>query len=113
MIKIFHNNRCMKSRLGIKFLEENELNFEIINYLNNPLSLEEIKIIVKKLKIKPIELVRKNETIWKSNYKNKELSDEEIVIAMFNYPKLIERPIIINGDKAVIGRPAEKILDII
>ena len=113
MIKIFHNNRCMKSRLGIKFLEENELNFEIINYLNNPLSLEEIKIIVKKLKIKPIELVRKNETIWKSNYKNKELSDEEIVIAMFNYPKLIERPIIINGDKAVIGKPAEKILDII
>jgi len=113
MIKIFHNNRCMKSRLGIKFLEENELNFEIINYLNNPLSLEEIKIMVKKLKIKPIELVRKNETIWKSNYKNKELSDEEIVIAMFNYPKLIERPIIINGDKAVIGRPAEKILDII
>ena len=103
----------MKSRLGIKFLEENELNFEIINYLDNPLSLEEIKIIVKKLKIKPIELVRKNETIWKSNYKNKELSDEEIVIAMFNYPKLIERPIIINGDKAVIGRPAEKILDII
>ena len=113
MIKIFHNNRCMKSRLGIKFLEENELNFEIINYLNNPLSLEEIKLIVKKLKIKPIELIRKNETIWKSNYKNKELSDEEIVTAMFNYPKLIERPIIINGDKAVIGRPTEKILDII
>ena len=113
MIKIFHNNRCMKSRLGIKFLEENELNFEIINYLDNPLSLEEIKIIVKKLKIKPIELVRKNETIWKSNYKKKELSDGEIVTAMFNYPKLIERPIIINGDKAVIGRPAEKILDII
>ena len=113
MIKIFHNNRCMKSRLGIKFLEENELNFEIINYLDNPLSLEEIKIIVKKLKIKPIELVRKNETIWKSNYKNKELSDEEIVTAMVNYPKLIERPIVINGDKAIIGRPAEKILDII
>ena len=113
MIKIFHNNRCMKSRLGIKFLEENELNFEIINYLNNPLSLEEIKLIVKKLKIKPIELVRKNETIWKSNYKKKELSDGEIITAMFNYPKLIERPIIINGDKAVIGRPAEKILDII
>ena len=103
----------MKSRLGIKFLEENELNFEIINYLNNPLSLEEIKLIVKKLKIKPIELVRKNETIWKSNYKKKELSDGEIITAMFNYPKLIERPIIINGDKAVIGRPAEKILDII
>ena len=103
----------MKSRLGIKFLEENELNFEIINYLDNPLSLEEIKIIVKKLKIKPIELIRKNETIWKSNYKNKELSDEEIVTAMVNYPKLIERPIVINGDKAIIGRPAEKILDII
>tara|TARA_B100001059_G_scaffold53784_1_gene48176 strand:+ start:571 stop:912 length:342 start_codon:yes stop_codon:yes gene_type:complete len=113
MIKIYHNNRCKKSRLGIKFLEENELNYEIINYLNNPLSLEEIKFIVKKLKIKPIELIRKNETIWKSNYKNKELSDEEIVTAMVNYPKLIERPIVINGDKAIIGRPAEKILDII
>ena len=95
MIKIYHNNRCQKSRLGVKFLEKNKLDFEIINYLDDPLSMDEIKFLIKKLKIKPIELIRKNELIWKTNYKNKKLSDEEIIMAMVDNPKLIERPIIV------------------
>ena len=113
MIKIYHNNRCQKSRLGVKFLEKNKLDFEIINYLNDPLSMDEIKFLLKKLKIKPIELIRKNELIWKTNYKNKKLSDEEIVMAMVDNPILIERPIIVNGDKAIIGRPTEKISEVV
>jgi arsenate reductase len=113
MIKIYHNNRCQKSRLGVKFLEKNKLDFEIINYLDDPLSMDEIKFLIKKLKIKPIELIRKNELIWKTNYKNKKLSDEEIVMAMVDNPKLIERPIIVNGDKAIIGRPTEKITEVV
>jgi len=113
MIKIYHNSRCQKSRLGVKFLEKNKLDFEIINYINDPLNMDEIKFLLKKLKIKPIELIRKNELIWKTNYKNKKLSDEEIIIAMVDNPKLIERPIIVNGDKAVIGRPTEKISEVV
>ena len=113
MIKIYHNNRCQKSRLGVKFLEKNKLDFEIINYLDDPLSMDEIKFLIKKLKIKPIELIRKNELIWKTNYKNKKLSDEEIVMAMVDNPILIERPIIVNGDKAIIGRPTEKISEVV
>lgn len=113
MIKIYHNNRCQKSRLGVKFLEKNKLDFEIINYLNDPLSMDEIKFLLKKLKIKPIDLIRKNELIWKTNYKNKKLSDEEIVMAMVDNPILIERPIIVNGDKAIIGRPTEKISEVV
>jgi arsenate reductase len=113
MIKIYHNNRCQKSRLGVKFLEKNKLDFEIINYLNDPLSMDEIKFLLKKLKIKPVDLIRKNELIWKTNYKNKKLSDEEIVMAMVDNPILIERPIIVNGDKAIIGRPTEKISEVV
>ena len=113
MIKIYHNSRCQKSRLGVKFLEKNKLDFEIINYINDPLSMDEIKFLLKKLKIKPIELIRKNELLWKTNYKNKKLSDEEIVMAMVDNPILIERPIIVNGDKAIIGRPTEKISEVV
>jgi arsenate reductase (glutaredoxin) len=113
MIKIYHNNRCSKSRCGLEVLEKSGKAFEIVKYLENVPSKKELTDIIKLLKIKPIDLVRKNEAIWKSDFKGKELSDAEIISAMIENPKLIERPIIINGSKAVIGRPAEKILEII
>ncbi|WP_298555553.1 arsenate reductase (glutaredoxin) [uncultured Algibacter sp.] len=113
MIKIYHNNRCSKSRCGLEILEKSGKNFEVVKYLDNTLSVKELKDIIKLLGINPIKLVRKNEAIWKENYKNKDLSDTEIIKAMVENPKLIERPIIINGNKAVIGRPPELILDII
>ncbi|MEP5338663.1 MAG: arsenate reductase (glutaredoxin) [Algibacter sp.] len=113
MIKIFHNNRCSKSRCGIEVLENSGKPYEIVKYLENTPSFDELKDIISILNIKPIGLVRKNEAIWKSDYKGKELSDTDIINAMIENPKLIERPIIINGNKAVIGRPPELILDII
>ncbi len=108
-MKIFHNSRCSKSRCGLQILEDSGQNFEIIDYLKNPLSEKEIKEILTKLGFTPIQLVRKNEAIWKDNYKNKTLTDNDIIKAMATHPKLIERPIVIKGNKAVIGRPSENI----
>ena len=113
MIKIYHNNRCSKSRYGVQALEESGKQFEVVKYLEDVPSKAELKHIIKLLGITPIELVRKNEAIWKENFKGKILSDDAIIEAMVANPKLIERPIVINGDKAVIGRPTEKILEII
>jgi len=113
MIKIYHNNRCSKSRCGVELLEKSGKEYEIVKYLENTPTTGELKDIISLLGISPIELVRKNETIWKENFKGKELTDEEVIKAMIENPKLIERPIVINGNKAVIGRPTESILDII
>lgn len=113
MIKIYHNNRCSKSRCGLELLENSGKEYEIVKYLETPPTSEELKHIIKLLGITPIELVRKNEAIWKENFKGKELSDSDVISAMATYPKLIERPIVISGNKAVIGRPPERILDII
>lgn len=113
MITIYHNPRCSKSREGLALLEQSGKKFEVIKYLEDLISEKELKTIISKLGIEPMDLIRKNEAIWKSDYKGKELSDEQIIKAMINNPKLIERPIIVNGNKAVIGRPKELILDIV
>ncbi|WP_417291104.1 arsenate reductase (glutaredoxin) [Corallibacter sp.] len=113
MIHIYHNPRCSKSRQGLEILENSGKEFEIIKYLDNVPSEEELKRLITLLDIKPIELVRKNEAIWKSDYKGKDLSDREIISAMIKNPKLIERPIVTNNSKAVIGRPPETIKNII
>ena len=113
MIEIYHNPRCSKSRQGLSILEESGKEFEIIKYLEEDLTSVELQDVIIKLGIEPIDLIRKNEAIWKSEFKGKSLSDNEIIAAMVNHPKLIERPIVINGDKAVIGRPPEAIKDII
>ncbi|SFS31338.1 arsenate reductase (glutaredoxin) [Lutibacter maritimus] len=112
-MKIYHNPRCSKSREGLAILEASKMKFETIQYLDNPLTKEELTEIIKLLGIKPIDLIRKNEAIWKENYKGKTLSDLEIINAMVENPKLIERPIVINNDKAVIGRPPEIIKSIL
>ena len=113
MIQILHNPRCRKSREGLSVLEESGKEFEVIKYLEDKLTNEQLIEIIGKLGIEPIELVRKNEAIWKTDYKSKELSDAQIISAMVENPKLIERPIIIKEHKAVIGRPAEHINNII
>jgi arsenate reductase len=113
MITIYHNPRCSKSRQGLSILENSGKAFEIVKYLDDPLTTNQLETIISYLGIKPIELVRKNEAIWKSNYKGKELSNNELVEAMIKHPKLIERPIVVNNNKAVVGRPPESILNIL
>jgi len=112
-MKIYHNPRCRKSREGLQLLENSHQNFKIIDYLNNPPTEKELHEILKMLGFKPIQLVRKNESIWKENYKNRELTNDEIIKAMCDHPKLIERPIVIKGNKAVLGRPPENIEELL
>ncbi|MGB0838222.1 MAG: arsenate reductase (glutaredoxin) [Flavobacteriaceae bacterium] len=113
MIEIYHNPRCTKSRQALALLEEKRIEPEIVKYLDKGLTVSELKGLLSKLNYSPIQLIRKNEAIWKSEYKGKELSDSDIIQAMVDHPKLMERPIIINGDKAVIGRPTEKTLEVL
>ena len=113
MIKIYHNPRCAKSREGLEILKNSGKDFTIVKYVDDLLSEEELRDILQKLNLTPIELVRKNEKIWKEDFKGKLLSDTEIIQAMVKNPKLIERPIVISKNKAVIGRPSEKIAEII
>jgi len=113
MITIYHNNRCSKSRSALKLLDDSGKPYEVINYLEAIPSAKELTKIIELLKIKPIEMVRKNEAIWKENFKNKDFSDKELINIMVKHPKLIERPIVINGNKAIIGRPPEQVFDIL
>lgn len=113
MITIYHNPRCSKSREGLQLLELQGKPFTTVKYLNETLTKKELTGIIKKLEITPIELVRTKEKVWTENYKGKQLSDDEVIEAMIEHPNLIERPIVVNGDKAVIARPAEKIKDIL
>lgn len=113
MIRIYHNPRCRKSREGLQILKDSGKDFEIIKYLDDPISESELRKIINLLEIEPIELVRKNEAIWKSDYKQKDLSNNDIVLAMIENPKLIERPIVINNKKGVIGSPPSRITEII
>tara|TARA_R110000868_G_scaffold330511_1_gene591468 strand:- start:35 stop:376 length:342 start_codon:yes stop_codon:yes gene_type:complete len=105
MIKIYHNPRCQKSREALSLLQKSEKEFKIIEYLKDTPTKKELDDILKLLHIPAEKLVRKNESIWKENFKDKNLTEDAILEALVKYPKLIERPIIINGNKAVIGRP--------
>ena len=108
-MKILHNPRCRKSREGLKILEDSGQDFTIVEYLKEPLTEEQLSEVLSKLGMSAMDLVRKNEKEWKENFKGREMSEEEVVAAMVAHPKLIERPIVISGDRAVVGRPPENI----
>ena len=90
-------------------MEKSGKEFEVVKYLDDVPSKEELKTLIEYLGISPIDLVRKTEAIWKEQFKGKSLTDDEVITAMAENPKLIERPIVVNGKKAVVGRPAENI----
>jgi arsenate reductase len=110
-MKIYHNNRCSKSRQCLALIPQDGV--EIIDYINNPLTKAELSDLIKKIGITSMELVRKGEAIWKENYKGKDLSDSQIIDAMVANPKLIERPIVETDDSAVVCRPPELVLEMI
>ena len=113
MIQIYHNQRCGKSRNCLLYLEESNKEFEIINYLNTPPTFAELTLLLKKLDFSPIELVRQKEKIWIENYKGKTLSDNQIIQAMVENPILIERPILVKDNQAIIGRDLDKVMPFI
>jgi arsenate reductase len=108
-----HNPRCRKSRETLQILKDKNIDFEEILYLENTPSKIEMKNILALLGKSPQEIIRKGESIFKENFKGKVLSDDEWLDVLVQYPKLIERPIVYNKDKAVIGRPPENVLEIL
>ena len=108
MIKIYHNNQCSKSRQCLTLLHNNTEQVQVIDYLNNPPTEAEIEELLQLLDIAPLDLIRKNEPIWKE-FSGKKMSDKELVKLLATYPKLIERPIVIMDNKAIIARPPELI----
>lgn len=112
-MKIYHNPRCSKSRQTLALLQENGVEPEVVLYLENIPTANELKDLLRKLDITPIQLIRKWEKDWKENFKGKELSDEQLITAMIAYPKLIERPIVVKDTKAVLGRPPENALELL
>ncbi len=114
MISIYHNPRCSKSRQTLALLQERGIEPEIVLYLDTPPDERTLKSLLQKLGITARQLLRKGEDAFKeNNLADKDLSDDQLISAMVAHPKLIERPIVVNGDKAALGRPPEQVLDIL
>lgn len=112
-IQVYHNVRCSKSRGVCELLDKKKIKTEIIEYLKTPPTQNDIKALLKKLNIKAPELVRTNEPVFEQKYKGKTLTEAQWIKAMAEYPILIQRPVLVKGDKAIIGRPEEKVLEFI
>ena len=111
---IYHNPRCSKSRLTLELLKEKGINPDIVLYLETPPSEKQLESILKKLNLKPRDLLRKGEAEFKEqNLSDQSKSEQDLIRAMIEFPKLIERPIVIYGERAIIGRPPENVLEII
>ncbi len=113
-VQILHNPRCSKSRATLQILEENGVEPEIILYQDAPPSVEQLKSILRKLNMRPRELMRKGQSEYREmGLDNEQLNDEELIAAMLKAPILIERPIVLANGKASIGRPPESVLEIL
>ena len=112
-LTIYHNPKCSKSRETLELLESRGLAPRIVKYLETPPSADELAAIVARLGIAPEALVRKGEDIYRSKYAGRSLSDAEWIAAMVEHPILIERPIVVAGARAVIGRPPANVLTLI
>ena len=109
MYTVLHNSRCGKSREAIKFLEEEKIEFQVREYLKDELSFDELKTIIAELNVKPMEIVRTTESIWKEQFKGNDYTDDELIQLMVDHPKLIQRPLVLKDGAGVIGRPLENI----
>src|SRR5690554_3479565 len=109
---IFHNTRCSKSRETLGFLEDQQCEIEVVDYLKG-ISEEKLREVIGLIGIQPEELVRKKEAVFKENYSDKTFTYDEWIQLMVKHPVLIERPIVIQNGKAVIGRPVQKVIELV
>ena len=113
-ITIYHNPKCSKSRKTLKLLEEKVIDIDVIEYLKDPPTIKNIKLILSLLEISPRDLMRKKEAEYKElSLNNSDLNDEDLIEFMVNHPILIERPIVLANGKAALGRPPENVLNIL
>ena len=108
-MKIYHNPRCAKSRAGLKYLEEKGFEIEVKKYMTDGISEKELREILEKTGKKPFELVRTQEKSYREKYQGKEFSDDQWIKIMEENPHLLQRPLVINGNKAVLANPPEEI----
>ncbi len=113
MLKIYHNPRCSKSRAGLSYLTENNIEFEIIDYLKVGISADIVKEFTSKMKVPAIDLVRKQEDYYKKELKGKDFTDDQLFSIIAENPKLLQRPIIVIDEKAVFAQPPEKVKEIL
>lgn len=113
VLRIFHNPRCSKSRAACALLQERGVRLEIVDYLETPPTRDELKALVARLGVTPEALVRRGESVFKEKYSGRTLSDDDWLDALVADPILIERPIVVAGGRAVIGRPPEKVLELL
>lgn len=111
-MKIYHNPRCSKSRQTLSLIKDAGRDVEIIEYLNAVPTTEELKELLQKLGLKAEQIVRRGEAIYKELYKGKVMTESQWIEAMIAYPKLMERPIVVQGNKAVLGRPPENVIEL-
>lgn len=112
-LRVYHNARCSKSRSACQLLEERGIAFEVVEYLKTPPSRDELAAVLAKLGMTAEALVRKGEDIYKAEFKGCSLTEAEWLDALVAHPVLIERPIVVCGERAVIGRPPEKVLELL
>lgn len=110
---IYHNPRCRKSRETLQLIQDAGIEPEVVEYLKTPPGKKELRDLISMLGIKPEQLIRKQEKEFKENYKGKVLSDSEWIDAMVEHPKLMERPIVVEGKKAILGRPPENVKELL
>lgn len=109
MITIYHNPKCRKSRAGLDFIKAKGQEFQVVEYLKNPISREQFKEVLMKMNRRPHELVRTQEDVYKEKFRGKSFTDEEWITILLEHPKLIQRPIVVKGYKAVLGEPLENL----
>ena len=107
MIKIYHNSRCRRSREALQYLKKNEIDIKIIEYLKNPLTASEWKVLFSKIGRLPQEMIRTQENLWKNDYKGKQIDDVKLFKIFSKHPKLIKRPIVLKDQKGVLAEPIE------
>ena len=112
-MKIYHNPRCRKSRETLEIIRNKGANPEVIEYLKSPPSEDELKVMLSLLGKRPEQIIRRNEQLFKDNFKGKNHSDDEWITILVENPVLIERPIVIKDDKAILGRPPENVLELL